>query len=212
MEWFYLALVKIKYPPHFRSPRNFDAVLGLYRTGKLHLAAGVGYISLVRSKSGQSLSSFISVRPPIIPYYYHGCLYYTLHYITLHYIVLCDCTATVLYYIGRSVSRIIARSWSIGAWTISTCSLVASIPTTELSGIFLNQTPRYSLLLNGRTGHQRNFAIRLLRMRVLMTLVRGSVRGTNVIFGIFLRIHITLRQRRSWPSSPVCSSSSQRFV
>ena len=24
-----------------RSPRNFDAVLGLYRTGKLHLAAGV---------------------------------------------------------------------------------------------------------------------------------------------------------------------------
>ena len=24
-----------------RSPRNFDAVLGLYRTNKLHLAAGV---------------------------------------------------------------------------------------------------------------------------------------------------------------------------
>ena len=24
-----------------RSPRNFDAVLGLYRNGKLHLAAGV---------------------------------------------------------------------------------------------------------------------------------------------------------------------------
>ena len=25
-----------------RSPRNFDAVLGLYRNRKLHLAAGVG--------------------------------------------------------------------------------------------------------------------------------------------------------------------------
>ena len=24
-----------------RSPRNFDAILGLYRNGKLHLAAGV---------------------------------------------------------------------------------------------------------------------------------------------------------------------------
>ena len=34
-----------------RSPRNFDAVLGLYRTGKLHLAAGVStpvYIMKVR--------------------------------------------------------------------------------------------------------------------------------------------------------------------
>jgi hypothetical protein len=26
----------------FRSPRNFDAILGLYRTGKLHLSQGVG--------------------------------------------------------------------------------------------------------------------------------------------------------------------------
>ena len=27
-----------------RSPRNFDAILGLYRNGKLHLAAGVSII------------------------------------------------------------------------------------------------------------------------------------------------------------------------
>ena len=27
-----------------RSPRNFDAILGLYRNGKLHLAAGVSKI------------------------------------------------------------------------------------------------------------------------------------------------------------------------
>ena len=26
-----------------RSPRNFDAILGLYRNGKLHLAAGVSF-------------------------------------------------------------------------------------------------------------------------------------------------------------------------
>ena len=28
-----------------RSPRNFDAILGLYRNGKLHLAAGVSWFS-----------------------------------------------------------------------------------------------------------------------------------------------------------------------
>ena len=28
-----------------RSPRNFDAILGLYRNGKLHLAAGVSIIA-----------------------------------------------------------------------------------------------------------------------------------------------------------------------
>ena len=32
-----------------RSPRNFDAVLGLYRTGKLHLAAGVRVILQIGS-------------------------------------------------------------------------------------------------------------------------------------------------------------------
>ena len=32
-----------------RSPRNFDAVLGLYRTGKLHLASGVRGIWLSTS-------------------------------------------------------------------------------------------------------------------------------------------------------------------
>jgi len=32
-----------------RSPRNFDAVLGLYRTGKLHLSQGVR-----KGKSGNS--------------------------------------------------------------------------------------------------------------------------------------------------------------
>ena len=30
-----------------RSPRNFDAILGLYRNGKLHLAAGVSLLSVV---------------------------------------------------------------------------------------------------------------------------------------------------------------------
>ena len=28
-----------------RSPRNFDAILGLYRTGKLHLSQGVSHLS-----------------------------------------------------------------------------------------------------------------------------------------------------------------------
>ena len=27
-----------------RSPRNFDAILGLYRTGKLHLSQGVSHL------------------------------------------------------------------------------------------------------------------------------------------------------------------------
>ena len=31
-----------------RSPRNFDAILGLYRTGKLHLSQGVSISILIR--------------------------------------------------------------------------------------------------------------------------------------------------------------------
>ena len=47
-----------------RSPRNFDSVLGLYRTGKLHLAAGVSnsslcYDSKVRSSKTAMLWSYV---------------------------------------------------------------------------------------------------------------------------------------------------------
>ena len=49
----------------FRSPRNFDAVLGLYRTGKLHLAAGVrssiiiAVFSIINTVDTQPLPSFV---------------------------------------------------------------------------------------------------------------------------------------------------------
>ena len=40
-----------------RSPRNFDAILGLYRNGKLHLAAGVS----IRAKYCQLLLFFLQL-------------------------------------------------------------------------------------------------------------------------------------------------------
>ena len=55
-----------------RSPRNFDAVLGLYRTGKLHLAAGVcnivlfGLVKPKKRRVGGALPYFIAL-PKLAP-------------------------------------------------------------------------------------------------------------------------------------------------
>ena len=48
-----------------RSPRNFDAILGLYRTGKLHLSQGVSHLlsslGYFWAVFGQFLGSFWAV-------------------------------------------------------------------------------------------------------------------------------------------------------
>ena len=40
-----------------RSPRNFDAILGLYRTGKLHLSQGVSSLLSISSNYGELVLS-----------------------------------------------------------------------------------------------------------------------------------------------------------
>ena len=61
-----------------RSPRNFDAVLGLYRTGKLHLAAGVGHFLQSDQCLGIIYFCHVGHNPILLP----GMSVLYIHYIT----------------------------------------------------------------------------------------------------------------------------------
>ena len=155
----------------------------------------------VRSMSGES---FISVMLVIIPYYYQGCLYYI--YITLH-------SFMTSHWCTELCRQVCVQDYceELEYWGLDDLHLQPCCQHSYYRAKWHLPKPP-SKALTALTGHRRKFNIRPHRMRALTTLVPGSVRATNDIFGIFSRIRITLRQPRSWLSSPACLSSSRLFV